>query len=251
MPRLLQDWLTEQAETRPDATAVVSGIEQLTFADLDRETTQLARMLKEAGCRQGDRIALPVSKSPLSIVGLLGVYKADGVCVLLDPLSPAFRLGKILSSCEADWLLGEPAVATSLEGLLAEDGWQGDIGWLAPADTAGTVPISFSWDDTKSLPDRTLVSRNDSDSPAHILFTSGSTGVPKGVVITHGNVVGFVDWAVRYFGLDTGDRLSAHAPLHFDIAFLDVFGALAAGAQLHLVPRELNLLPNKMGEFIR
>jgi amino acid adenylation domain-containing protein len=71
------------------------------------------------------------------------------------------------------------------------------------------------------------------------------------VVITHGNVVAFIEWAVRYFGISPDDRLSAHTALHFDIAFLDIFGSIAAGSELHLVPRELNLLPNKMVQFIR
>src|SRR5207302_8106076 len=86
---------------------------------------------------------------------------------------------------------------------------------------------------------------------AHILFTSGSTGMPKGVVITHANVTCFIEWAVRHFGLGPLDRTSGHAPLHFDLSTFDVFGSFAAGAALHLVPHQLNLLPHKLAEFIR
>ena len=87
--------------------------------------------------------------------------------------------------------------------------------------------------------------------PAHILFTSGSTGTPKGVVIPHRNVIHFVEWATRYFGTAPTDRISGHPPLHFDLSTFDVFGAFAAGAELHLVPPEINLLPNALAEFIR
>src|SRR5439155_5302323 len=69
---------------------------------------------------------------------------------------------------------------------------------------------------------------------AHILFTSGSTGLPKGVVVTHANVIAFVEWARPYFGIHRGDRVSGHSPLHFDLSTFDVFGALSAGAELHL-----------------
>ena len=93
--------------------------------------------------------------------------------------------------------------------------------------------------------------RNGSHDPAHILFTSGSTGTPKGVVIAHSNVIPLIEWATRYFGMNSSDRVSGHPPLHFDMAFLDVFGTLAVGAELHLVAPELNVLPNKLADFIR
>ena len=83
----------------------------------------------------------------------------------------------------------------------------------------------------------------DATDIAYIMFTSGSTGDPKGVVITHANVAHFVEWAVRRFDLGRADRNSGHAPLHFDLSVFDLFGTFAAGAQLHLVPPEKNLDP--------
>jgi amino acid adenylation domain-containing protein len=100
-------------------------------------------------------------------------------------------------------------------------------------------------------PSAPLAYRNSSVDAAHILFTSGSTGTPKGVVIAHRNVIRFVEWARRYFGLGPADRVSGHPPLHFDLSTFDVFGTFASGAQLHLVPPEINLLPKALAEFIR
>jgi amino acid adenylation domain-containing protein len=75
--------------------------------------------------------------------------------------------------------------------------------------------------------------------------------MPKGVVITHANASQFVDWAREYFGTAPSDRISGHPPLHFDLSTWDIYGTLSAGAQLHLVPPALNLLPHKLAAFIR
>ena len=84
----------------------------------------------------------------------------------------------------------------------------------------------------------------------HILFTSGSTGTPKGVVISHRNVASFLKWAVPYFGIDESDRISGHAPLHFDLSTFDVYAALTTGSELHLVPPELSLMPRDLAALI-
>jgi amino acid adenylation domain-containing protein len=253
-PRLLQDWVTEQADKRPESSAVVSDTARLTYAGLDALSTQVARLLKEAGCQQGDRVAVLMPKSPMAIVGLLGIYKADGIYVPLDSSSPVNRLKKILDCCESRWLLAARPVMSVLEELFQEERWQQllRVGWLDVAPPASNgFRAEFTLDDVVGYSAAPLACRNTSQDPAHLLFTSGSTGTPKGVVVTHSNVIHFVEWATRYFGMDSSDRVSAHPPLHFDISFLDIFGTAAVGGELHLVSHELNLLANKLADFIR
>ena len=86
---------------------------------------------------------------------------------------------------------------------------------------------------------------------AHILFTSGSTGHPKGVVVTHANVLGFVKWAVAHFGIRAADRCSGHSPFHFDLSTFDIYGSFAAGATLCLVPPAMNIMPGELVAFMR
>ncbi len=254
MTQRLQDWVTTQAARRPEATALVFEQETLTYGRLEEASNKLARVLREGGCTRGDRVCLLMPKSSMAIVGILGALKADCVYVPLDPSSPPARLAKMLHSCESRWLLVRGPVASLLDELLREEGLRTTlrIGSLDLDRMKGEhFGAEFSLLDLESYSGAPLNSRTEGDDPAYILFTSGSTGTPKGVVITHSNVIHFVEWANGFFGTDSSDRISGHPPLHFDLSVYDIFGTFAAGAELHLVPPQLNLLPNKLAEFIR
>ena len=252
-PRLLQHWVTEQARRRPDAGALVFKDERVTYAALEAASNRLAHLLKEAGCARADRVCLLMPKSPPAIVALLGVLKADAVYVPLDPGSPAPRLAKMIASCDNRWILASGSVGPTLQTLFADSGFAKahSLGWLGAGAPPRGIHADFSIGDASTYPSTPPLSANTPQDPAHILFTSGSTGMPKGVVITHANVGHFVDWAVRYFGTAPTDRISGHPPLHFDLSTFDMFGTFAAGAELHLVPPEANLLPQHLAELIR
>jgi amino acid adenylation domain-containing protein len=254
METLLQHWVTRQAECRPESIAVVFNRERLTYSQLEEASNRLARLLRDRGCRRGDRICFLMPRSPVAIVTLLGILKADCIHVPLDPSSPAPRLSKILDSCEPRWLLAAGPVTGLLEGLFSNERFRRSIhlGWMEEGAVAGTnFRWEFSQGDMASYSGSPPDFQNRPEDPAHIVFTSGSTGVPKGVLTTHSNVIHFVDWGVRYFGIGPLDRVSAHSPLHFDLSMFDMFGAFGAGAQLHQVPPELSLMPHKLAAFIR
>jgi amino acid adenylation domain-containing protein len=252
MPALLHEWVARQAARRPEAPAVVAASSRLSYGELDARSTEIARTLRAAGCRRGDRVAVWMPKSPTAIAALLGIYKADAIYVPLDPASPVKRLSAILEVCSCRWLLfGGPGVQALGELAASERHSSLRIGWLDDARPPAGLPIAFSAADVRRAGTEACASANRPDDAAHILFTSGSTGTPKGVVITHANVVHFIEWARTHFGLEASDRLSGHPPLHFDLSFLDMFGAFAAGAELHLVPPALNVLPARMADFIR
>ena len=167
---------------------------------------------------------------------------------------PAARLAKIVETCENRWILAGASaspVLNELAGIYRSESAM-RIGWLDERGAAvQNCESEFSFADLSAFSGGPLDSGNTSSDPAYIMFTSGSTGSPKGVVITHSNVIHFIEWAVPYFGLNQTDRLSCHSPLHFDLSVFDIFGAFAAGAELHLVAPELNVLPNKLADFIR
>jgi amino acid adenylation domain-containing protein len=254
MTRLMQDWLTRHAERRPEAPAVVLGEETLTYGELDQRSNQLARVLRDGGAKPGDRVCLLVPKAPVAALAILGVLKADCIYVPLDPAGPASRVAGMIERCEPRFILVSPPGAElldemRLDGLAAGSVGIGSLG-AGPAATRARRP-AFGLADLLSYPAGPLDSQSAPSDCAYMLFTSGSTGTPKGVPIAHASVVRFVEWAVRYLGIEASERMSAHSPLHFDLSVLDLFGALAAGAACHMVPPAVNFPPRALAEWIR
>ncbi|MGP0030356.1 MAG: amino acid adenylation domain-containing protein [Acidimicrobiales bacterium] len=253
--QLLTELLGAAARDHPDHTAVVDRERSVTYRELDRRTNQVARLLTEADVRAGDRVGVLLEKSLESILAVYGVLKAGAAYVPLDVHAPPARLAHIMRDCGLRVLVtGERtapkwaeyaahgaavhqfvvlnAPATSVEGYLP-----------APAGVAGVESLDRA--DDAGLP----VTRSDADL-AYILYTSGSTGIPKGVMLSHRNALAFVEWAAAEFALGPHDRVSSHAPIHFDLSIFDIYATASAGASLVLVPDKVGKFPVEVVRFI-
>lgn len=252
---LLHHLLTESSQKYPDRTAVTFKDKSISYADLEDNSNQLALTLTQHGIKKGDRVGIMLGKSIDAIIALFGIMKAGAIYVPLDPLAPVNRLGHILTQCGIECLITSPENRKKLYSephtrlhiakiILTGLPPKGDVHCGGNADC---IP----WESTTAAPSRHYRPVDLPDqSPAYILHTSGSTGVPKGVVISHLNALSFVHMAASFFEINESDRIANHAPLHFDLSVFDIFGGIKAGATIVLVPEFLSTFPVKLAEFI-
>jgi len=255
-PATLPDILTLSAARFARRPAVEGHDGIWTYALLEEAATRLAAALVDAGIKPGDKVAICLRKSLKSVAAVFGILRAGAVFVPLDKSAPAGRLVSILADCGAKGLI---ASGKKLSEILS--GLPGEVGPIVAVDVQepgatppGPIPSScrrfLTWDEaTTASPDTRRIHREPSDL-AYILYTSGSTGVPKGVMITHTNALAFTTWARRTFGVGSEDRVASVAPFHFDLSTFDLYSTLEGGGTVVLVPEDVTLFPASLAGYL-
>jgi len=239
----LKDLVVLSAKRTPDALAVKGPDDSLTYGELDRLANRIARALDDSGVRKGDRVGIWLDKSVRAVAAMQGVLRIGAAYVPLDPLSPASRVRTIIQDCDMRALVStaKGAETTLTDGsenvasLCIENGGQG-----------------LSWDDLQSFSGGSFEGPGTGDNDlAYILYTSGSTGKPKGVCISNLNALAFIEWAGDELKVTADDRLSNHAPFHFDLSVLDLYVAFRAGASVTLIPDMMSYAPRRLVNLIQ
>jgi len=230
---LVHVMFAKQAERTPDRIALIVEGQRLSYGELNGRANQLAHYLQGLGVGPEVVVGLCLERSAEMVVAILGVLKAGGAYLPLDPEYPLERLGYLLEDAGAGVVLTQ----RELEARL-------------PVFWGQTVCLDSEWErigaeresNPERGPERGPESEVAAENLAYVIYTSGSTGRPKGVMVAHGGLCNLVEAQREAFGIGDQSRVLQFASLSFDASVSEIFVTFAAGASLH-VHRQENLLP--------
>ncbi|MEA5417817.1 amino acid adenylation domain-containing protein [Spirulina sp. CCNP1310] len=225
-----------QVARTPGATAVVFEGRSLTYQDLNHRANQLAHYLQTCGVQRGDLVGIYLDRSLEMLIGLLGILKAGAAYVPLDPSYPQERIGYILSTADAPFLVTSSAMQAALPSHQAQ---------VICVDIDAPRIAQAAADN----PQRDIDEQN-AQNLCYVIFTSGSTGQPKGVKISHQSLVNFMTAMASTPGLTAEDCLVAVTTISFDIHTLELYLPLTVGAKLVLASHEVATDGGRLAELI-
>jgi amino acid adenylation domain-containing protein len=219
----------------------------LSYAQLDRKSSQLAAQLLKLGVKLGDRVGIYLPRSVESVIAVYGIMKAGAAFVPLDPLAPASRSEFLIKDCGIKLLITDTSQRRKLGQILNRGtGLQYVIG----IDFDPGLP-NLSWSSVYQTPVEEFIPPVlTPDDLAYIMYTSGSTGDPKGIMHTHGSGLNYARLSCKLYELAPHDRVASHAPLHFDISTFSYFTAPLAGAATIIIPEAYTKVPVSLSSLL-
>ncbi|MGA2188768.1 MAG: amino acid adenylation domain-containing protein [Steroidobacteraceae bacterium] len=224
--RRIHEIFEVQADRSPDRVAVAQAGRRLTYRELNERANQLAHFLRNLGVRPGVLVGICVDRSPQLVVGLLGILKAGGTYVPIDPQYPAERRAFMLQDSKSPIILTEQPLAPD-----------------SAAPNTKVVLLDEDWAAISREPTSNPGVAVQPDDLAYVIYTSGSTGTPKGTLISHHNVVRLFQATEAWFGFDEQDVWTLFHSCAFDFSVWELWGALFYGGRLIVVPFGLSRTP--------
>ena len=233
----LHDHLEASARRRPDHIALVCGEARLSFAEIDARANALAHALVAAGVRRGDRVIVFADNTPETVVSFWAVLKANAVVSIVNPLTKADKLAYLLNDCRARAMITDAHLAAVFVPAARRSPNLARLFVAGPVDGDALAGLAWTrWDEALASGDRGAPPRRaslDVDLAA-IVYTSGSTGDPKGVMLTHRNMLAASASVSTYLGMAEDDVVLAVLPLAFDYGLYQIILAARVGARVLL-----------------
>lgn len=226
---VLGDLLPLQAAHRPDQLAVIAGEREISYRDLLAEVAGLAAALRAAGSRRGRPVAVMVEKGLDQLMAVLAVVETGCAYLPLDVSWPSERLRQLIED-------------SGIELAIVSARVDARVAW-----PASVVRVSVAARDVACRPASSAMP----EDPAYVLYTSGTTGRPKGVVLTHAAVLNTLADMSGRFAITPSDRMLALSAMTFDLSVFDLFGTLAAGGTLVLPDPERERAPRYLLDLMR
>lgn len=249
---LLQSYLYASWQADPEKPALVDEHGAMTYDLLHSDSNRLAHCLTAGGVKRQDRVVICLKRSSLLVMALMGILKADAIYVPVDAKAPAERLIKVITDSRPSAVICEERllpVLSRVKGIMPDLRMVLVFGAKSDAGD-GTDMAPIYWQEVPAVTTEPPRYQNIDTDAAYLLYTSGSTGSPKGVTISHLNVMNYIEWAVECFEIKPRDRILGTAPFHFDMSTFDIFATLKAGATLCIAPDRNLLFPGKLLEMI-
>lgn len=257
MANLLHQLLQKSSLKYPDKIAVIEGKNSISYQELDFISNQLAHNLIKFECKKGDRIGIYLNKSIEAVISIFGILKAGGIYVPLPTSVPVKRIISLIEDAEIHTIITHEKQFQSLNKFLDSSSPLTTVIFTDDSLTnLNNYPQKLiNWREilhSVLIPPSPPLKGGDlqPEDIAYILYTSGSTGKPKGVMISHRASLNFVNWSYNCFQVEPSDRLSNHAPLHFDLSIFDIFTTIKAGATVILIPPSLSVFPLNLAHYI-
>jgi amino acid adenylation domain-containing protein len=249
VPFLLHHFIDEAAARTPQHQAFRFDGQALSYADLVARANRLAHLLMAEGVRRHDRVGIYMTKGLDLPVAIYGILKAGAAYVPIDPAAPPARVAFILQDCGIRQIVTNAERATRAARIAADvPSIACIVGASSPGPSAATrfVPWEALAGFPADAPDVRLVD----DDLAYIMYTSGSTGVPKGLMHTHASGRAYATLSAREYGVRPDDRLGNHSPLHFDMSTFEFLTGPLCGATTVIISEEATLFPRSLAELI-
>lgn len=212
----------EQVARSPDAPAVSFGTETLSYRELNTRANQLAHYLRGRGVTTDTLVGVSMYRSTSMVVALLGTWKAGGAYVPIDPTYPQERCAFMAQDAGVHLLIGD-----------------GEARGLFRALGDRIVLLEEKWPEISRGPEHNPEGGATHEHLAYVIYTSGSTGRPKGALIEHRGLANYLSWAIRTYGLLSGDLVPVHSSISFDLTVTSLYPALLCGGQVQLLAEDL------------